>query len=55
MFLICRNCGNVLELTAPGVSGAIEGAAQAENFRAEDVTLEIAGLCPRCQSEAPHD
>ncbi len=54
-FLICRSCGNVLELTAPGVSGAIEGAAKAEHFKAEDVTLEIAGLCPRCQSETRHD
>lgn len=51
MFLICQACGNVLELTAPAVSGAIEAAADAESFKLADVTLEIAGLCPQCQNE----
>lgn len=51
MFLICQGCGNVLEMTAPSVSGAIKAAAEAESFALDDVTLEIAGLCPRCQSE----
>lgn len=51
MFLICQGCGNVLELTAPSVSGAIKAAAEAESFALDEVTLEIAGLCPRCQSE----
>ena len=51
MFLICQGCGNVLELTAPSVSGAIKAATEAESFALDDITLEIAGLCPRCQSE----
>ncbi len=51
MFLICQACGNVLELTAPAVSGAIQDAVKAEAFELDDVTLEIAGLCPRCQGE----
>ncbi len=54
MFLICQSCGNVLELTAPAVSTAIHTAAAAETFRADSVTLEIAGLCPRCQPEPAH-
>ena len=28
-----------------------KAAAEAESFALDDVTLEIAGLCPRCQSE----
>lgn len=52
MFLICQACGNVLELAAPAVSDSIQAAAQAESFAPKDITLEIAGVCPRCQ-DAP--
>ncbi|MBL3823421.1 MULTISPECIES: Fur family transcriptional regulator [Marinobacter] len=55
MFLICRACGNVLELTAPSVSTEVRKAASEEGFRAENTTLEIAGLCPRCQTEPDHE
>src|SRR5690554_7872598 len=54
MFLICRSCGNALELTDAAVSKAIHDAASAEAFISESITLEIAGLCPRCQAEQPH-
>ncbi|KMQ76809.1 Fur family transcriptional regulator [Marinobacter subterrani] len=55
MFLICRACGNVLELTAPALTSEVRKAAAGEGFRAESTTLEIAGLCPRCQAEPCHD
>jgi len=55
MFLICRACDNVLELTDASVSTAIHNAADAEAFRAEKVTLEVSGLCPRCQAEKHHE
>lgn len=55
MFLICRACGNVLELTAPSVSGAVQTAVEAESFQLDNVTLEVAGLCPRCQQEPGDD
>lgn len=55
MFLICRKCQNVLELTAPAVSGAVEDAASTEGFDVDEVTLEIAGLCPQCQAEPGND
>ncbi|UQG58894.1 transcriptional repressor [Marinobacter sp. M3C] len=51
-FLICRSCGNVLELAAPNITAAINQAATAETFQVEQITLEIAGLCPRCQSDS---
>lgn len=54
MFLICRACGNVLELTDTAVSSAINEAAGAEAFRTESITLEVAGLCPGCCSEQHH-
>jgi Fur family zinc uptake transcriptional regulator len=45
----------VLELDAPTVSESIEAAARAEGFRPDDITLEISGLCPRCQGAEVHD
>ncbi|MFP3976907.1 MULTISPECIES: Fur family transcriptional regulator [Marinobacter] len=54
MFLICRSCGNALELTDTTVSKAIHEAAGAEAFVTEAITLEIAGLCPSCQGEQPN-
>lgn len=55
MFLICRACDNVLELTAASVSTEVSNAAHEEGFRAENTTLEVAGLCPGCQAEPSHD
>lgn len=55
MFLICRACSNVLELTAPSVAAEVDKAAAGEGFQAENTTLEIAGLCPRCRTERGHD
>ncbi|MCK7550823.1 MULTISPECIES: Fur family transcriptional regulator [Marinobacter] len=55
LFLICRQCSNVLELTAPAVASAVSEAASAEAFSPEDVTIEVAGLCPRCQADAGND
>ncbi|QBM18763.1 zinc uptake regulation protein [Marinobacter sp. JH2] len=53
-FLICRECGIVLELAIDTVTEAIESAAKAEAFQVEDITLEISGLCPSCQGNAGH-
>ncbi|MBJ6136460.1 Fur family transcriptional regulator [Marinobacter litoralis] len=53
-FLICRECGIVLELAENSVTQAIESAALAEAFQVEDITLEISGLCPTCQGSTTH-
>ncbi|MBZ2169399.1 MULTISPECIES: Fur family transcriptional regulator [Marinobacter] len=55
MFLICCNCGNVLEVSDPSVSAAIHSAARSESFELNDLTLEMSGVCPRCQANADHD
>lgn len=54
MFLICRTCGNVLELTAPAVATAVNRAAAEEAFQPDGVTIEVAGHCPRCVAESAH-
>jgi Fur family zinc uptake transcriptional regulator len=41
----------VLELAAPDITAAIHQAAAAETFQVEQITLEIAGVCPRCYSD----
>ncbi|WP_166266876.1 Fur family transcriptional regulator [Marinobacter caseinilyticus] len=55
LFLICRACRTVLELTAPAVSDAVAKASQAEAFTPEETIIEIAGLCPNCSSEPTHE
>ncbi|MDN6319654.1 MAG: transcriptional repressor [Marinobacter sp.] len=55
MFLICRACGNVLELTDTSVAKAIHDATGAEAFRTEAITLEVAGLCPGCHTGPHHE
>lgn len=54
-FLICRNCRNVLELTAPEVALAVGRASADEAFVAEDTVVEVIGLCPACQLSGNHD
>ncbi|WP_166256754.1 Fur family transcriptional regulator [Marinobacter salicampi] len=54
LFLICRSCRNVLELTVPQVAEALGSVSEAEGFTAEETTVEIAGLCPACKS-GPND
>lgn len=51
-FLICRSCGNVLELAATAINAAIKQVAGAEAFQVDQVTLEVTGLCPSCQSSS---
>ena len=55
LFLICRCCGNVLELTAPGVSDAVQSAAADEAFQPDNMTIEVSGICPGCKSDTAHD
>lgn len=51
MFLICQRCRNVHELTSDSVSGAVADAAAGQGFTPTETMIEVAGLCPRCQSE----
>ncbi len=48
-FLICQSCRELAELTDPGVAAAIEQSSQAAGFDAQRQTVEIHGICPRCQ------
>ncbi len=55
LFLICRSCRNVLELTAPSVTQALNKVSAAEAFTPEETTIEVAGLCPACKEGGDND
>ncbi len=50
-FLICSACGSYAELDAASISTAIENSARDAGFVARHHTVEILGLCPRCQQK----
>lgn len=50
-FLICQSCRAFAELDAAPVTEAINLSAAASGFLAQQHTVEIMGLCPRCQKE----
>lgn len=53
MFLICQQCRNVHELASPQISEAVQVASADQGFMPLEATIEVAGLCPRCQPESP--
>ncbi|MET4806367.1 Fur family zinc uptake transcriptional regulator [Limibacillus sp. MBR-115] len=51
-FLICRDCGSAAEVSDPAIDQAIDSVLAHLKFEAGRRTLEIEGLCGRCQR--PH-
>lgn len=49
-FLICRNCGTTLEIHDRRLFADLDAIARRHGFRVTGSTVEIAGLCPSCQS-----
>lgn len=49
-FLICRKCDAVVEAKASPTEGELGAAAKAAGFQIEQAVVEIAGLCPHCQT-----
>lgn len=50
IFLICRNCNQVVESTLPGEG--LRQAAKDAGFQIETTVVEAEGLCPTCQEAA---
>lgn len=48
-FLICTSCHQAIEVTDPAIFEAAKSCAQNQGFKATRLTIEIEGLCPRCQ------
>ena len=52
-FLICHSCGEAAEIHDQVLSDALSKCAAKANFAVESETVEIAGICPKCQAKAP--
>ena len=51
-FLICRECRTAIELEQAAISEAIIAGARSVGFQVEQQTVEVVGLCARCQEAA---
>jgi Fur family transcriptional regulator, zinc uptake regulator len=51
--LICRDCGEAQELDSREIGQAIEAGVAAQGFVAEQLMLEIVGVCHQCRNNAP--
>ena len=50
-FLICRHCDMVAELDDPALNDLLEQQATAVGFTLEGQTIELEGVCTRCQEQ----
>jgi Fur family ferric uptake transcriptional regulator len=48
--LVCRRCGTTVEVAGPTVERWAEKVAAEHGFTEPGHTIEITGLCPRCQA-----
>lgn len=48
--LICRSCGTAIEVDTPSIEAWAGGIAAEHGFVDPDHSVEIFGICPRCQA-----
>ena len=48
-FLLCTECGLAEECCADNITSAIRTTSSSHGFKASTTTLEITGICVRCQ------
>jgi Fur family zinc uptake transcriptional regulator len=53
-FLICRNCGRVVEMQNQDVAAVLMRAARHAGFSISSATVEAEGLCGTCRTAAAH-
>lgn len=49
--LVCSRCETVTEIDDDAIRGVLQHSATRHGFRVEPQTVEIRGLCARCQSD----
>ena len=52
-FLICRQCGAVVETEDKRIEAATKDLGRRMGFALDQRTVELTGLCATCQTEAP--
>lgn len=50
-FLICDRCGATAEISDPGVALALARAARGAGFTPRRATVEVEGICARCEAQ----
>lgn len=50
-FAVCTDCNAVVEMKSETVPGYLEGWAEAEDFSISSVTIEVLGLCRKCNKK----
>ena len=53
--LVCSSCGTTISFTSCPVDALVKNLTADTNFTIHDHLLEVFGLCPECQPNAPHD
>lgn len=48
-FMICDECGSVIEIADTALAGRLKGLAQDADFILEKSTVELRGLCAACR------
>lgn len=48
-FMICDDCGSVIEIADNALAGRLKGLAQDADFVLEKSTVELRGLCAGCR------
>lgn len=49
-FAICKNCNSIIEFDDKAIANDVKKRMQIINFRPQNTTLEIRGICTGCQS-----
>jgi Fur family zinc uptake transcriptional regulator len=52
LFLVCKTCGHVDEVTSPDVAKGIDGMAAAAGFHTDHRPVEVEGECQSCRAGA---
>jgi len=47
-FAICKKCGTAIEFGDEGIAAQVQAQMESLHFLAQNVTLEISGLCRHC-------
>ncbi|MBS0251549.1 MAG: transcriptional repressor [Proteobacteria bacterium] len=49
-FAICDSCGDVQEISNPGIESVVETCSRQSGFAVSDATIELHGSCVKCSA-----
>jgi Fur family ferric uptake transcriptional regulator len=51
--LICLECGDIIEFVNPKLNAILDDVSKEKRFKMQSSTLQIFGVCSKCQSKKP--